>query len=295
MVRGRLVGINGKPVKASDFTGERAKRLVNRAFNLSWRETLHSDNRIVQGRWFDQGEYGKKLVSVETGIAEKLGLHLGDELRFDIAGDELDVRITSLRKVQWDSFRVNFFVLAAPGLLDSYPKSWVTSFYLPAAEDKFLDGLIREFPGLLVIDVEAMLGQVIHMMNQVIRAVEFVFVFSLIAGVLVLLAAIASTHDERRMDAAVMRTLGATSRQLRLLQLSEFLFIGIVAGAIAAIGASLVGWQLAEKVLDVPYQVSATVWVVGLIAGVATVTAVGMAGTNRLLRTPPMAVFRTLV
>jgi len=294
MVRGRLVGINGKPVNESDFTGERAKRLVNRAFNLSWREALHSDNRIVQGRWFDQADRGKKLISVETGIAETLGLHLGDELRFDIAGDELDVRIASLRKVQWDSFRVNFFVLAAPGLLDDYPKSWVTSFYLPAAEGEFIDGLIREFPGLLVIDVEAVMGQVIHMMDQVIRAVEFVFVFSLIAGVLVLLAAIASTHDERRRDAAVMRTLGASSRQLRLLQLSEFAFIGVVAGAIAAIGATLVGWQLAEKVLDVPYQVSPAVWVVGVIAGVVTVTAVGMAGTNGLLRTPPMAVFRTL-
>ena len=295
MVRGRLVGINGHPVNATDFTDERAKRLVNRAFNLSWREALHSDNRIVGGRWFDQSETGKKLISVETGIAETLGLHLGDELRFDIAGDDLDVRIASLRKVQWDSFRVNFFVLAAPGLLDDYPKSWVTSFYLPAAEGKFLDGLVREFPGLLVIDVEAVLRQVIDMMDQVIRAVEFVFVFSLIAGVLVLLAAIASTHDERRMDAAVMRTLGASSRQLRLLQLSEFAFIGFVAGAIAAIGATLVGWQLAEKVLDVPYQISPAVWVIGLVAGVLAVTVVGMAGTNRLLRTPPMEVLRTLV
>jgi putative ABC transport system permease protein len=185
-------------------------------------------------------------------------------------------------------------VLAAPGLLDAYPKSWVTSFYLPPGQGEFLDGLIREFPGLLVIDVEAVLGQVVQMMNQVIRAVEFVFVFSLFAGILVLLAAIASTHDERRMDAAVMRTLGATSRQLRLLQASEFMFIGAVAGLIAGVGATVVGWQLAEKVLGIPYQITPLVWIVGLVAGVLTVTAVGMAGTNRLMRTPPMEVFRTL-
>ena len=294
MVRGRLVGINGKPVNDSDFTDERAKRLVNRAFNLSWRDSLDSDNRVVEGHWFDQGEQGKRLISVETGIAKTLGLHVGDVLRFDIAGNELEVRIASLRKVQWDSFRVNFFVLAAPGLLDDYPKSWVTSFYLPAGQGKFLDGLVHDFPGMLVIDVEAVLGQVVHMMDQVIRAVEFVFVFSLIAGILVLLAAIASTHDERRMDAAVMRTLGATSRQLRLLQLGEFVFIGVVAGAIAAVGATVVGWQLAEKVLEIPYQINPLVWIVGLVAGVLTVTVVGMAGTNRLLRTPPMEVFRTL-
>lgn len=294
MVRGRLVGINGKPVNAADFVDERASRLVNRAFNLSWRESLYQDNRIVEGRWFNEGDEGKKLISVETGIAKTLNLHLGDVLKFDVAGDELEVRIASLRKVQWDSFRVNFFVLAAPGLLDGYPKSWVTSFYLPPGQGEFLDGLIREFPGLLVIDVEAVLGQVVQMMNQVIRAVEFVFVFSLFAGILVLLAAIASTHDERRMDAAVMRTLGATSRQLRLLQASEFMFIGAVAGLIAGVGATVVGWQLAEKVLGIPYQITPLVWIVGLVAGVLTVTAVGMAGTNRLMRTPPMEVFRTL-
>ncbi len=185
-------------------------------------------------------------------------------------------------------------MLAAPGLLDDFPKSWVTSFYLPAGQGEFLDGLIREFPGLLVIDVEAVLGQVVRMMDQVIRAVEFVFVFSLIAGILVLLAAIASTHEERRMDAAVMRTLGATGKQLRLLQISEFMFIGAVAGLLAAVGATVVGWGLAEKVLGIPYQINPVVWIVGLIAGVLTVTSVGLAGTNRLLRTPPMEVFRSL-
>ncbi len=172
--------------------------------------------------------------------------------------------------------------------------SWVTSFHLPPGQGAFLDGLIRQFPGFLVIDVEAVLAQVVRMMDQVIRAVEFVFIFSLIAGALVLLAAIASTHDERRMDAAVMRTLGANSRQLRLLQISEFVFIGGVAGLLAAIGATAVGWGLAEKVLGIPYQINPTVWIVGLTAGVLLVTLVGVIGTHRLMRTPPMEVFRTL-
>ncbi len=294
MVRGRLVAINGQEVAADEYLDERAKRLVNREFNLSWRASLYQDNQIVQGRWFEENDRGAGMVSVETGIAETLGLGLGDVLRYDVAGDILEVEISSLRKVQWDSFRVNFFVLAAPGLLDPYPKSWVTSFYLPPGQGGFLDDLIRQFPGFLVIDVEAVLGQVVRMMNQVIRAVEFVFIFSLIAGALVLLAAIASTHDERRMDAAVMRTLGATSRQLRVLQISEFVFIGGVAGLLASIGATAVGWWLAEKVLGIPYQIDPTVWIAGLIAGVLIVTLVGVIGTNRLMRTPPMEVFRTL-
>ncbi len=294
MVRGRLVAINDEAVTADDFLDERAKRLINREFNLSWRDQLYQDNQIVEGRWFRDSDAGRSLISVETGIAETLGLRLGDVLRYDIAGDILEVQIVSLRKVQWDSFRVNFFVLAAPGLLDAYPKSWVTSFYLPSGRGEFLDGLIREFPGFLVIDVEAVLGQVVRMMDQVIRAVEFVFVFSLVAGALVLLAAIAATHDERRLDAAVMRTLGATSRQLRLLQAGEFAFIGAVAGLLAAVGATAIGWGLAERVLGIPYQIDPLVWIAGLIAGVLIVTVVGMAGTNRLMRTPPMEVFRGL-
>ncbi|UCH50103.1 MAG: FtsX-like permease family protein [Betaproteobacteria bacterium] len=294
MVRGRLVEINGEAVVADDYLDERAKRLVNREFNLSWRGSLYQDNRIVEGRWFENSDQGKGMISMETGIAETLGLELGDVMRYDVAGDILEVEISSLREVQWDSFRVNFFVLAAPGLLDSYPMSWVTSFYLPPGQGEFLDDLIRQFPGFLVIDVEAVLGQVVRMMDQVIRAVEFVFIFSLIAGALVLLAAIASTHDERRMDAAVMRTLGATSRQLRLLQISEFVFIGGVAGLLAAVGATAVGWGLAEKVLGIPYQINPAVWIAGLVAGVLIVTLVGVAGTNRLMRTPPMEVFRTL-
>jgi len=294
MVRARLEAINGKTVVADDFVDDRAKRLINREFNLSWRDSLQRDNRIVEGRWFDSGDKGGALVSVETGIAETLGLKLGDKLRYDVAGEVLEVTISSLREVQWDSFRVNFFVLAAPDLLDVYPKSWVSSFYLPPGNGVFVDELVRQFPGFLVIDVEAVLGQVVRMMDQVVRAVEFVFAFSLVAGLLVLLAAIAATHDERRMDAAVLRSLGATSRQLRLLQASEFVFIGAVAGLLAAVGATVVGWGLAEKVLGIPYRIDPAVWIVGLIAGVATVTLVGMAGTRRLLRTPPMEVFRSL-
>jgi putative ABC transport system permease protein len=294
MVRARLTAVNGKPVSADDYIDERARRLINREFNLSWTDTMQPDNRIVDGQWFGNNDHGKALISVERGIAETLEMSVGDVLNYNIAGTELEVKIASLREVQWDSFRVNFFVLAPPGILESHPASWVTSFHLPREKSATLDNLVREFSNLIVIDVEAVLGQIVRMMDQVVRAVEFVFAFSLAAGVLVLLAAIASTHDERRLDAAVMRTLGATSRQLRILQVTEFIFIGSLAGLFSALGATLVGWVLAHNVLNVPYQISPTVWVIGLIAGAATVTAAGMAGTYRLIKTAPVEVFRSV-
>ncbi len=294
MVRARLTAVNDAPVSADGYADDRARRLVNREFNLSWNDALQDDNRIVAGKWFGKNDRGKALISVEEGIAGTLGLSVGDVLVYDVAGTKLEVKIASLREVQWDSFRVNFFVVAPPGVLDSYPASWVTSFYLPREEGAMLDALVREFSNLLVIDVEAVLGQVVRMMDRVVRAVELVFAFSLAAGVLVLLAAIASTHDERRLDAAVMRTLGATARQLRILQATEFIFIGALAGLFAALGATLIGWILAHNVLNVPYQVNPMVWIIGLIAGAATVTAAGMAGTYRLIRTAPMDVFRSV-
>jgi len=292
MVRARLTAVNGKPVSADDYLDDRARRLINREFNLSWTDTLQTDNRIVAGKWFDTDDRGKALISVEEGIAQTLGMSVGDVLSYDVAGARLEVKIASLREVQWDSFRVNFFVVAPPGVLESYPASWVTSFHLPREQGAMLDTLVREFSNLIVIDVEAILGQVVRMMDQVVRAVEFVFAFSLAAGVLVLLAAIASTHDERRLEAAVMRTLGATSGQLRILQITEFVFIGALAGLFAALGATIVGWILAHNVLNVAYQISPVVWIVGLVAGAVTVTAAGMAGTYRLIKTAPVEVFR---
>ncbi|MEX0957729.1 MAG: FtsX-like permease family protein [Burkholderiales bacterium] len=293
MVRARLTRINGLEVASADYEDDRARRLTDREFNLSWATRMQPDNTIVAGRWFAPGETGSNAVSVEEGIAQTLGLRLGDMLTYNVAGETLDVEITSLRKVEWDSFRVNFFVVAAPGLLENYPASYVTSFYLPAERDSLMDEIVRAFPNLLVIDVAAILAQVQRMMDQVVRAVEFVFLFSLAAGLLVLFAAVSATHDERVFDAAVMRTLGAAASQLRAVQIAEFLFIGALAGLLAALGATGVGWVLAHKVLNVPFAINPVVWAIGLVAGAAGVTVAGLLGTAKVLRTPPMQVFRT--
>ncbi|MGQ0579730.1 MAG: ABC transporter permease [Betaproteobacteria bacterium] len=292
MIRGRLVEVNARPVSSKDYVEEQARRLIDREFNLSWSEKMQPDNVIVAGRWFGVSDAGKRLLSVEQGIAEKLGLKLGDNLTYDIGGSRLTAKISSLRTVDWDSFRVNFFVIAPPGVLERYPGSFVTSLHLPASRSVVMDEIVKQFPNVLVIDVAAILAQIQRMMDQVVRAIEFVFLFSLAAGLLVLYAAVSSTHDERVFDAAVMRTLGAASAQMRSVQLAEFLLIGALAGLLAAVGASAVGFVLAKQVLNVPYSINAWIWLAGLAAGAVGVAIAGLLGTAKVLRTPPMEVFR---
>jgi putative ABC transport system permease protein len=291
MVRARLTEINGRAVTSANYTDDRARRLVDREFNLSWAARPQDDNVILAGRWWTKTR-PEAQFSFESGIAETLGVKLGDVLAYDVAGTRLEAPVTSLRKVQWDSFRVNFFVVAPPGSLDDYPATWVTSFHLPRGEDALMDRLVKRFPNLLVIDVAAVLGQVQTMMEQVVRAVEFLFLFGLGAGLLVLLAALQTTHDERRQEAALLRALGARSRQIGFIQAAEFVVVGGLAGTFAALGASAVGWLLAREVLQVPYAPDPWLWLAGPVVGAVGVVAAGMLGTAGLMRAQPMEVLR---
>ncbi|WP_333842064.1 ABC transporter permease [Pelomicrobium sp.] len=290
MVRARLVAINGRPVSSADYADERAKRLIDREFNLSWAQTPQTDNRIVAGRWWTPADRGRAAFSVEQGIARTLGIRLGDTLTYDIAGATLSGPVTSLRSVEWDSFRVNFFVVTPPGVLDGYPTSDVASFHLPQGRSEVMDALVKRLPNLLVIDVAAVLAQVQALMDQVIRAVEFVFLFTLAAGVLVLYAALEATRDERLAEAALLRTLGAQSAQLRAIHLVEFALIGLVAGSVAAAGATAVGWAVSTRVLNIPFQVNEVLWIMGILAGTVGVALAGWLGTRRVATQPPLQV-----
>jgi putative ABC transport system permease protein len=292
MIRGRLIARNGRPISSADYADDRAKRLIDREFNLSWAVRMQPDNVIVAGNWWREADHARPLFSVEEGIAKTLGIKMGDRLTYDIAGTRLDGEVASLRKVEWDSFRVNFFVVAPPGVLEAYPASYVTSFHLSPERSALMDQLVKRFPNFLVIDVAMVLAQVQRIMDQVIKAVEFVFLFGLLAGLVVLSAAISATHDERVFDAAIMRTVGATGRQMLSAHAAEFAAIGALAGLLAAIGASLLGWVLATRVLSVPYGISPWVWLVGLIGGTVGVLLSGLLGTRRVIRTPPMQIFR---
>ena len=293
MVKGRLAAKNDKPIVPSTFKEERAKRTSEREFNLSWATALQADNRIIEGKFWDP-DVRDKQFSIEEGIAKTLEIKLGDTLTYDIAGSTFTAPVTSVRKVEWDSFKANFFVLASPGVLEKYPASYITSFHLEPGNESIVNDLIHEFPNLSVIDLTAIMNQVRTITNQVADAVSFVFLFALAAGLVVLYAAIATTQDERVYDAAIMRTLGASRRQMIIVQLAEFMAIGFLAGLIASGGALVLATVLSDKVLGVPYRVNYLIPAIGILGGGLGISLAGLLGTRKAVATPPLVTIRGL-
>jgi putative ABC transport system permease protein len=289
MIRGRLIAKNGQPMGPENFAAERAQRLVDREFNLSYADEKPSHNRLVAGRWFapDAPE-----LSIEDGIADTLGIALGDVLTFDIAGNRVDARVTSLRKVNWDSMRANFFVIMPSGLLADQPKSYITAFHLPPERAAFTADLVRDYSNVTVVDTGAVFRQVQAVLDQVIAAVEFLFVFTLVAGVLVLYAALASSHDERVREAALLRALGASRKQLSNAQVAEMICLGGLAGLLAALGAAAIGWALAKFAFEFDYVVTPRVFVLGIGGGALCALIGGWIGLRGVLKTPPLTTLR---
>ncbi|QID17745.1 FtsX-like permease family protein [Nitrogeniibacter mangrovi] len=293
MIRGRLVAVDGQPVSPEHYEDSRARRLAEREFNLSYSARLPAGNTIVAGAW--HGAAQTPAFSIERGVADTLGIHVGDKVTFDVAGQRVSAPVTSVRDLRWDSMRVNFFFVASPGLLHGYPASLITSFHLPDARSDFGLALSRAFPNVSIIDVGAVLAQVEGMIDRLITVVQLVFGFALAAGVVVLLAALQSTQDERAREFAVMRALGARRVQLHQTLLVEFLAMGGIAGALAGVGASLVGWLLASKVFEMDYVPALAPVLVGALVGGAGVVLAGWLGARRLLRQPPLALLRDAV
>ena len=282
MIRGRLVAINGKAVSPQDYSEDRAKRLVDREFNLSSRAAKPEHNTVVQGVW-QEGE--KDAVSVELGIAQTLGLKLGDWLQFDVGGVLSEGRITSLRKVDWGSMRANFFVMYPVDNLPDVPLSYMAAFKTPEVP-AFERNLLQKFPNITSVDMRATLTQVQKVLDQVIQAVEFLFAFTLMAGLLVLMAAVTSTREERKREFAIMRALGATGRLLSQVQTAELTGVGLLAGFLASLVAELVGWGLARFVFE--FEWSASLWVpaAGALTGALLAWLAGWWGLAEVLRQP---------
>jgi putative ABC transport system permease protein len=290
MVRGRLTAVNGRPVIAGDYEGERGKRLVEREFNLSWMVDLPRHNEIVAGAWW--GAKPGAEFSVEEGIARTLGLALGDTLTYTVAGEALTGRITSLRKLQWDSMQVNFFVIAPPGLLARYPASYITSFRVAPEQEPALNQFARRFPNLTVVDVSAILRQFQAMLDKVVAAVQFVFLFALGAGLIVLYAALGATEDERRRESALLRALGARTQQVRAAHRVEFLVMGLAAGTLGAFAALAIGQVLAFKVFRLNVEPNYWLALLGPAAGMFLVMLNARIGLRASLTTPPSVALR---
>lgn len=296
MVRGRLVAINGIKVGPERYDEDRAKRLVEREFNLSYRSELPEGNTVAQGRWFateELGRHGENVASVEEGLARTLGLRVGDRLDFSVAGEPVSMRVVGLRKLNWDSMRVNFFVLTPPAVLEGYPASWITSFYLAEDNSGFVNRLVREFPNLTVIDVASIVRQLQSIVGLVARAVGFVFLFALAAGIVVLYAAMDSAADERRYELAVMRALGARSGQLWRAVLAELAVIGAISGLIAALAASVIGRVLALHIFDLELDFAWWLLLISMLAGAAVVSLAGSMVAARLVREAPLDLLRS--
>ncbi|MFA9440647.1 ABC transporter permease [Uliginosibacterium sp. sgz301328] len=282
MIRGRLVSINDRPVKGGDYEEDRTQRLAEREFNLSWASTLQDGNRVVAGRW--HGDAHVPEFSMEEGIGTRLGIKLGDEVVFDIGGQRVTGKISSIRKLDWDSMRVNFFFTAAPGLLDDYPASYITSFRLPDGKSTFIAQLVGSFPNLSVIDVGQVISQVVSLTDKLISVVQFVLAFALVAGIVVLLSALQATHDERMYELSVLRSLGARRTQLRAAMLAEFAVLGLLAALLAIAAALGIGYSLSTFVFDLKYQPAlAGLLGAGLLSALA-VTIAGWLGVRGLLR-----------
>lgn len=293
MVRGRLVEIGGREVSAASYPeDERAQRLISREFNLSWDSRLPEGNQVLAGRWFAADEAGQGLASVEEGLAATLGIKLGDELRFVVAGSEKRLRVSSLRKLAWDSMRVNFFVMTPPGVIEDVPASYITSFHLPPAQSGAASELIRQFPNLTLIDVGAVLQELRSVIGQVAGAIQFVFLFSLLAGGIVMYSALLTAFDERRHELAVMRALGGRRRQLAGALLVELAAIGGLAGLLAASGAMLLGRLVGRQVFQLDLAFSIWLPPLAVLGGAVFVLAIGWLAVRRLLATPPLLALR---
>ncbi|MFL6660660.1 MAG: ABC transporter permease [Rhizobacter sp.] len=288
MIRGRLIAINGKPVTPDDMADERARRLVDREFNLSHSASLPAHNQVSAGRWT---ENEPDALSVEDGLAQTLGLKLGDRLRFDIAGTPTEGRITSLRKVDWSSMRVNFFVMFPTATLADVPVSYIAAFRAPP-QPGFDNALARDFPNITNIDVSASIAQIQSVLDQVVRAVEFLFGFTLATGLVVLFAAVTATREARAREFAVMRALGASARLLAQVQRAELLGVGALAGVLASIAAIAVGWALAHYVFQFRWNASPFVPLAGGVTGALLALAAGWWGLREVLRRPVVETLR---
>ncbi len=289
MIRGRLIAVNDAAISEETYREDRARRLVSREFNLSTMVDVPPENNVVEGQWYDNTT---PAASVEAGLVNTLGLKLGDVLTFDVAGEQIKAPVTSLRKLDWSSMRVNFFVILNPALMANTPQTWITAFHLPEGNRVIADTLARDYPNLSVVDIGNIVKQIQGVLDQVILAVEFLFVFTLASGLLVLYAALVGSLAERSREAGLLRALGATRRQLTHSHWIEFLLVGSLSGVLAATGAALTGWGLARFVFEFDWVFSPNVWLAGIAAGAACAVAGGWFGLRGVLRRPPMLTLR---
>ena len=297
MVRGRLSHINGIDAHQLHPPKTPGHRGIRRELNLTFSDqadhsSLAEDNQIVAGRWWQPQDKGQPLLSIEQDLAQDLGVGIGDRLRFNFGHRELEAEILSLRTLEWGSMRPNFYVIFAPDALAGLPANAITSFYLPDERRRQLVALMEQFPTLTLLEVEQLLGNIRTIVAQVTLAVEYVLLFVLAAGLMVLFAALASSLDERLHEGALLRTLGGSSHLLKRMLTTEFILLGLVAGLAASGLVELLRWALYSQLLELSYRPHPQLWLLCPLAGALLVGVAGRYGTRKLLQSSPLRVLR---
>jgi putative ABC transport system permease protein len=292
MVRARMKTINGEDVKTREYPVEAGKWMANREQNLTWTDEVSETNELVAGQWWPADYAGEPLVSLEVDAAEELGIVIGDQMSFLIAGQEIKARVASTRKINWDSFQPNFFMVMSPGALDGYPATFISGARVPEENKNALIELVRTHPTVSVIDIEAILLQIKGILDKVSLAVQSVFIFTLAAGIAVLFAAVQSTIDERRFESAMLRALGVRRRTVLSGVLTEFAALGFAAGLLASAGASILAAIVTVLLFDLEYAFNLTLWSAGLAGGIALVCISGYIAARGAINAPPVEVLR---
>ena len=290
LIKGRLIAINDESVKANRYSDERAQHLVDREFNLSHSAQAPANNQIVQGKWVPNEQHS---LSIEEGIAKTLNLHIGDQLRFDISGFVYEAKITSIRKVDWSSMRTNFFVIFPMQEMADLPESYIAAFKAPALKG-FDNNLVHLFPNITSIDIGSTLNQIQNILEQVTNAVEFLFVFTLVAGLIVLVACVHSTRQERAKEYAVIRAVGGTNNLLVKIQRAELWGMGALAGLMSSVCASAIGWGLAKYVFEFQWTASPVFIIMGTIFGVLVAWGAGWFGMRTVLNQSVIQTLRSI-
>jgi len=294
MIRGRLISKNGEDMQNKTWESERATRLAQREFNLSVASEMQSDNQLVEGLWWTSAEYGKPYLSIEQDLAKTLGILLGDTLVFDMAGTQVTFEVTSIRKVDWDTMRANFFAVAPPKVLDDFSASYLSSFHLPAKSQLAMNQLVKALPNLTVIDIAALLKQVRGIMQQMSTTIAFVYLFSLIAGIAVIYAALVATQEARVMEATLMRVFGQSRQSVSIAYLTEFAVIGLIGAIVAVIVSNLFAYYLSHQVLHIPFHFNIGMALISLLLATCLIPCAAWFGLRGYLNVAPRQLLQSI-
>lgn len=290
MIRARLIAHNGEPLLEQKQTDGHQQRHARREYNLTYADELPASNELLEGDWWEAGM--SPSISLEAEWAGHMGYEIGDTLTFGVAGEEVSATVRNLRKVDWESFEVNFFAVASRSMLEGLPSTFVTSFRLEQDFSATTSSWVREFPGIATLNIGVIIARVKALMDRAAMAVEYVFMFTLAAGLVVLLAAVQSSQSERIRESAILRAIGASHAQVRSAVVTEFALLGAISGLLAALFATIVAWALSRFVLELPFQFNPWLWVIGVLAGTIGISLAGYLATRSVLRTPPLVALR---